>query len=260
MPITSPQDPKTCLARVRGWLPPGRYVDIFTGAVYDGDRELWISRNLSGYPVFAKEGSIIPLDAAAIPGNGSENTDSFEVLIVIGGDGKFEIVEDDGTGSSLEEVEWTRTSIKYTQLGRTVEIAPTQGPLATGSRDWTLRFLSVSKLTSLRVLVDGSPIQAIQEKVPNGLLVEIGTISKTSKVVVELDENVQIGVNDPASLIRPFLGQAQLEFGLKEGIWDVVTAKVPKTLQVSRLHALEMEPHLLESLLELVLADHRVDS
>jgi hypothetical protein len=259
MPVTSPQDPKTCLARVRGWLPPGRYVDIFTGAVYDGDRELWISRSLAGFPVFAREGAIIPLDAAAVPGNGCENTDSFEVLLVVGKDGKFEIVEDDGSGSSLEEVKWTRTPIKYTQLDGTVEIGPTQGPLASGSRDWSIRLLSLSKLKTLRVLVDGSEIKATQEKVSNGLIIKIGEISKTSKVIVELDKNVQLGINDPAALIHPLLGQAQLDFGLKEGIWDVVTAKMPKTLQVSRLHALEMEPHLLESLLELVLADHRVD-
>jgi hypothetical protein len=171
----------------------------------------------------------------------------------------FEIVEDNGTGSSLEEVKWTRTPIRYTQLDGTVGIGPTQGPLATGSRDWSIRLLSLSKLETLRVLVDGSEIKATQEKVPNGLLIKIGEISKSSKVVIELGKDVQLGVNDPASLIKPFLGQAQLDFGLKEGIWDVVTAKVPKTLQVSRLHALEMEPHLLESLLEFVLADHRVD-
>jgi len=44
VPITEPQDPEPRLARARGWLPPGRYVDIFSGAVYEGDREVWLSR------------------------------------------------------------------------------------------------------------------------------------------------------------------------------------------------------------------------
>jgi hypothetical protein len=227
--------------------------------VYDGERELWISRNLSGYPVFAKEGAIVPLDGAAEPGNGCENTDSFEVLIVIGEDGKFEIVEDDGAGSTLKEVEWTRTLIKYTQTDGTVEIGPTQGPLNSGSRDWSLRFLSLSKLQKLRVLVDGSDIKATQEKVSNGLLVNLGNISKNSKIIVEIGGKPELGMADPASLIRPFLGHAQLDFGLKENIWDVVTSKVPRTLQVSSLHAIEMEPHLLDSLLEFLLADVRIE-
>ena len=262
MPITAPADPKLHLGRVRGWLPPGRYVDIFNGAVYDGDRELWINRSLEGYPVFAREGSIIPLDAAAEPVNGGENPDSFEVLIAVGADGKFEIVEDDGTGSNADEAKWTRTPIEYTQSAGTVQIGPTQAttPYAlTETRDWSLRFLGLSKPETLRVLVDGFEVDVAGEKASNGFFVKVGKISRDSKVVVELGENPQFGQNDVTAFIFPFLNHAKLEFGLKEAIWTVVTAKVPKTTQVSRLSALEMDRNLLDAVLEYVLADSRLE-
>jgi alpha-glucosidase (family GH31 glycosyl hydrolase) len=82
--ITEPQDPKLRLARARGWLPPGRYVDIFSGAVYEGDREVWLNRALAGYPVFARERAIVTLDSALKSGDGEDNPDGFEVLITVG--------------------------------------------------------------------------------------------------------------------------------------------------------------------------------
>jgi alpha-glucosidase (family GH31 glycosyl hydrolase) len=63
IPVTAPRDAESRLGRVRAWFPPGRHVDIFSGVVYDGDRELWINRPLASYPVFGREGAIIPLDA-----------------------------------------------------------------------------------------------------------------------------------------------------------------------------------------------------
>jgi hypothetical protein len=258
MPITAPADPKLHLAKVRGWLPPGRFVDIFNGAVYDGDRELWISRSLEGYPVFAREGSIIPLDATAQPFNGGENPDGFEVLIAVGADGKFEVMEDDGSGSNAEEAKWTRTPILYTQSSGTVRIGPTQGfaiSTSTEAREWSLRFVGLSKPETLRVLVDGFEIDITGENVSNAFLVKVGKISRDSKVVVELGDNPQLSQNDVSAFVFPFLHHAKLQFGLKEEIWKVVTAKVPKTIQVSRLSALQMDRNLLDAVLEFVLAD-----
>jgi alpha-glucosidase (family GH31 glycosyl hydrolase) len=257
MPITAPQDLKLRSARVRGWLPPGRYVDIFNGAVYDGDRELWISRPLDGYPVFAKEGSIIPLDAALEPGNGGDNPEGLEVVIVVGADGEFEILEDDGNGSNVDEIKWSRTSIKYTQESGTLRIGPTHG--GTGDRNWHLLFLALSKPKSLSVLIDGIEKNVDIEEASNGIFVTVGALSKNASIVVELGEMPQLRFTNPTSHIWPLLNEAQIGFGLKEDIWKIVTAKAQKTVQVSRLHALEMDSNLLDAVLEYMLADSRVE-
>jgi alpha-glucosidase (family GH31 glycosyl hydrolase) len=256
VPITAPQDPKLRLGRVRGWLPPGRHVDIFTGAVYDGDRELWLSRALGDYPVFASEGSIVPLDGASEPENGAENPEAFEVLIAVGADGEFKIMEDDGIGSNVNEVTWTQTLISYNQATGVVQIGPTKGSVkSSGIREWNLRFLALEKPEMLRVLVDGFEIEASDEKVSNGLLVKVGKISKDSKVTIELGADPRLSPPEPSSLILPFLNAAQLSFGLKEQIWAIVTSKTSKTTQASRLNAMDMEKHLLDAVLEYVLAD-----
>lgn len=61
MPITQRGDSSVRLGKVDGWFPPGTYVDFFTGVVYEGNRELAISRPLNEFPVFLKQGSIVPL-------------------------------------------------------------------------------------------------------------------------------------------------------------------------------------------------------
>ena len=62
-PVTQKQYPDG-YARVRAWLPQGKWTDIFTGDVYEiaeGGREVMLLRGLDSIPVFAKAGAIIPL-------------------------------------------------------------------------------------------------------------------------------------------------------------------------------------------------------
>jgi alpha-glucosidase (family GH31 glycosyl hydrolase) len=257
-PITEPRDPRLRLARVRAWFPPGRHVDIFTGAVYDGDRGLWVSRPLGGYPVFAREGSIIPLDAAEQPLNGGDNPNSFEVLIVIGADGTFEMVEDDGTGSNPSEINWARTLFEFTQASGTLTIGPAKGASAGGDREWNVRFVGVTSQMPIRVLVDGVERKVVAKPVKNGTLVMAGACKSSSELVIKLCENPQLDVTDPPAHIFPLLSDAQIEFDLKEEIWAVLKSKVSPSIQASRLHAIKMDLKLLDALLEYLLADSRL--
>jgi len=250
MPITTPGDPKLKLGKVKGWLPPGRHVDIFSGAFYEGDRELWVNRQLSEYPVFAREGSIVPLDAAKVPGNGGENPDGFEVLIAVGADGEFTVMEDDGTGTSMEDVNKVETHIKYTQRTGCVQLDPVQGNSAFSTREWNILFLGISNLTDINVSIDGAERKVNVEQKPHGALVKLGAISTKATTIVNIGKDPSLRSTDYIALLQPILNSAQIEFQLKERIWEVVAAKIPKTAKISKLHALDMDITLLNVLLE----------
>ncbi|KUJ08085.1 putative alpha-xylosidase [Mollisia scopiformis] len=239
IPITAPQDPKLRMARTKGWLPPGRYVDIFSGAVYEGDRFLSLSRKLDQYPVLAKSGSIIPLDASTEPGNGGENPDSIEILVVIGADGEFELIEDDGTGSSAKDCTFKRTSIKYTQADGTLSILSSVGH--SEDRVWTVRFLAFRDLN-------------IRGKQEHFKRVNLGKVPADVGAKITLGPNPELIQNDVEAFIRPILVDAQIRFDLKEDIWKVVAGKAPVTQKVSSLLALEMSGDLRDAVLEYVLA------
>ena len=49
-PITAPRIEKINMAKVQAWLPKGRWYDIYTGMIYDGDRILDRTEGLRVFP------------------------------------------------------------------------------------------------------------------------------------------------------------------------------------------------------------------
>lgn len=172
-PITLPRNSNTHLGKVDAWLPPNRYADIFTGLVYSGDRSLTLHRPLTQIPVLAPEGSIIPTDAAWRPKSGSPNPEALEILLVVGADGSFDLIEDDGKGTSVDDgdfqlvssgasssseedgmeekgdatVRFIHTPITYKQDTGVLKIGPTypaNDPSIPSSREWKIRLVAHS--------------------------------------------------------------------------------------------------------------------
>lgn len=92
-PITSPQKKQLGMGAVDAWIPPGRWTDLFTGAVYTGPLRLTLHRELTEMPVLAKAGAILPLSDD--PGNACGNPTAL-TLWLYAGDGDFTLYEDNG--------------------------------------------------------------------------------------------------------------------------------------------------------------------
>lgn len=95
IPITSPS--ASGLSSVKAWIPEGKWTDIFTGEIFEGEREVTLYRFLDSIPVFAREGSIIvrSLDK----GNDCGNPKKLAVE-VYNGNGEFTLYEDGEKGES----------------------------------------------------------------------------------------------------------------------------------------------------------------
>ena len=81
-------------ARVKTWIPEGRWTDIFTGDVYtaaQGGETKTLLRNLESVPVLAKAGTVLPLSADK--GNSAGNPKNLELWCYLG-DGGFTLYED----------------------------------------------------------------------------------------------------------------------------------------------------------------------
>ncbi|KST79335.1 Maltodextrin glucosidase [Lactococcus lactis subsp. lactis] len=61
-PITQKKNTDLKMSNVKVWLPEGIWYDFFTGQKYRGDIEIKVYREITEMPVFAKAGTIIPLD------------------------------------------------------------------------------------------------------------------------------------------------------------------------------------------------------
>lgn len=115
-PITEKGDELSKLSRVKAYLPKGYWVDIFTGIKYAGEREIEIYRSLDDIAVFARLGSILPLDARK-SGNEIDNPNELDLHVFAGADGSYSLAEDASELADFVEKEW-----RYTEfLGKAKE-------------------------------------------------------------------------------------------------------------------------------------------
>ena len=115
-PITEKGDELSKLSRVKAYLPKGYWVDIFTGIKYAGEREIELYRSLDDIAVFARLGSILPLDARK-SGNEIDNPNELDLHVFAGADGSYSLAEDASELADFVEKEW-----RYTEFyGKTKE-------------------------------------------------------------------------------------------------------------------------------------------
>ncbi|PKS05513.1 hypothetical protein jhhlp_008203 [Lomentospora prolificans] len=262
-PVVTPRDRKTNYAETNVWVPPGRHVDILTGSVYDGDREIVMYRPLHRIPVLAPEGAIIPLDRERVPANGCANPSAFEVIVVVGRDGHLDILED----TSDDHERQSPGSDPRTLRSISIDYNQADGRLTAESagKGWTFRFiaLSASSRSDLRVLVDGvvsTEAEVSAEDLPHrpSIAVSVPSIPNVkSTITVELGPDPQLATLNYASTFATMLADFQMENRLKDRIWEVLEASQPTAVKIGRLLSLGLEKSVVGPLMELILSDSR---
>ncbi|GAB7346945.1 hypothetical protein MBLNU459_g2006t2 [Dothideomycetes sp. NU459] len=253
VPMTSRRSTSTRRSRTRAWLPPGRWVDFFSGIVYDGDRELYIHRDLHEYAVFCCEGAIIPLDGAQTPGNGGDNPECVEIVVVVGADGSFDLLEDDGSGSTVEDVKFSSTRITFSQDEGLLTIDPGS---SSQKREWKVKFLSLAFTGNIKAQIDGNDAALHLSTDKSGTCVSLKTPS-SGKVKIRVGENSQLANTDVSQHVFKILHEAQMDYNHKSSIWNALEAKAPFNNRLSRLQGLNPGEDLLGAISEIVLADGR---
>ncbi|OAQ96755.1 hypothetical protein LLEC1_01423 [Akanthomyces lecanii] len=260
VPITSPQNRSTKTGKVKAWLPPGTWVDFFTGVVYDGNRSMWLSRTLDKVPLLMRQGAIVPLDGSLEGTNGAANPQGFEIIVVAGADGSFDLLEEDESAAdAADNLPWVKTSISFEQRRGILTIGPNRSGALAYSRTWSVRFLGMRNPNGAAVSIDGVATSSYSvEPVENGTLVNLGRIAPGETAIVFLGPDPALAINDPEALIYPILFEAQVGIQLKEKIDDIIRPKdVPASLRVTQAAALDMDEDLRHILNEFFLADSR---
>ncbi|MEZ0448740.1 glycoside hydrolase family 31 protein [Cellulomonas sp. ICMP 17802] len=255
-PLTSPTDPRTRLASVRAWLPAGTWVDVFTGLVYDGGRELLLHRDLSTIPVLAPAGAIVPLDAAGVPANDPVNPAALEVLVVVGADGSFTLVEDDGTPAGTAS-----TPLTFSQATGTLTVGPAVGALdcLPATRSWTVTFVAFDG--SPTATIGGLTLDALDDDTAPSLVrtddrvsITVEDVPVDAVLAVTVGPDPRLGPNDLARRLFALLDRAQIGYDLKARIHAIATSDAPLSVRVSHLQALPLDPPLSSAVHELLLA------
>ncbi len=162
-PITEKSNPKLNLAKVKAWLPQGRWTDFFTGQVYQGGGWVSMHRDLDSIPVLAPAGAIVPLYRSAET-NDLSLSQPMDIH-VWRGDGAYELYEDDGETFAYENGASVFTRMEMTQTADVIRFllhAPEgDTSLLAEHRDWNICFRDV---VSAEITRNGEAVQSNTKK------------------------------------------------------------------------------------------------
>ncbi len=146
-PVTADGDP----APATVWVPPGTWVDYFTGRRYHGPSLQTLSVPLSQMPVLVRAGAIVPTQAYG-PFTPAGPPSKVILTVYAGAQGRFDLYDDQGLGYGYTRGAFTWTPIVHTERrrGATITIGPARGrfPGAPPRRSWEVRLVGVSGRTT----------------------------------------------------------------------------------------------------------------
>ncbi|MBP5304806.1 MAG: DUF5110 domain-containing protein, partial [Lachnospiraceae bacterium] len=153
--ITTPQDKALQMAPVSAFVPEGKWYDIFTGHIYEGNgvrRKLY--RPLDKIPVLLNEGSIVPLSLEDRK-NGTDNPASMRILVGAGKSGEYTLYEDDGISMDYAKGEQvlTRFGVDFTEGTCEFTVDPAKGDtsLIPAKRSYEIWFYGVQACPEMTV-------------------------------------------------------------------------------------------------------------
>ena len=122
VPITEPG-----VTQWKVYLPKGTaWYDFWTGERYDGGMEMKTASPLDKMPLYVKAGTILPL-GKFVQYAGEKSSDTLEIRIYKGADGKFELYEDEGDSYNYEQGRYTLIPMIWEDHHQVLTIGPKLG-------------------------------------------------------------------------------------------------------------------------------------
>jgi len=256
-PITKPADKETGLGCVRAWIPNGKWIDVFRGSVYSGDKIVNLYRKFDEMPVFAKAGAIVPMNILGHRDNKLGARENMEIFVFPGADNSFKLYEDDGNTYGYKDGKLSTTEMKLTYSDSRAEfkILSAEGDLSqtVKGRRYTLRFRGFSKNTLAKVFVDGKQIRARREydKNTNTVSYILPRIDTSSEIVVELRaKNLMHDNSDKFDRVFELLLRAHNTYQLKADIWDIINKYSDAKDMIGEIVDYNISKPMLEAIVE----------
>ena len=232
-PIINKKEPLMNRTIHRFYLPAGTWYDYTTGKKFLGNKKYVAFFKDEDYPVFAKQGAIIPLSVKSNINN-IANPSTLEIQIFPGMSNNFELYEDDGFSQKYEDGYYVKTLIdynymknNYTVIIRTLESKPGIIP---EKRNYKIRFKNTKKADEvLTYFNQGTPVENNCYIDGNDFVVEIINVESLGQLTINCKGNdieidaVRVINEDIDSILMDLL----IETELKEEIDKVISSDEP---------------------------------
>ena len=228
-PITDKKDPVMNRTVVKLFLPNGMWYDFKTGKKFPGGKRYISFFQDEDYPVFAKQGAIIPL-AILDPNNRNDtsNPEKMQIHIFPGRNNTYKLYEDDGTSNAYKEGNFMTTSIDYNYLPNnfTVIIRPLEGKkgIIPDNRSYKIRFRNTRFADDVIVFLGTNRLQVKTYLDDQDFIVETPLVSTSEQLSINCKgKDIEI---DAVRLINEdidhIISDLKIPTRLKEKISDII--------------------------------------
>jgi hypothetical protein len=142
------------------YLPPGQWIDFFTGKPHEGGRSFTAHYAVDQIPVFVRAGAIVPEQEPSAYSD-AKPLDPLVINVYGSGEGRFELYEDDGRSLGYASGQYALTPITHASDaagGHRLVIGPARGrfPGQLPARTYELRLHAIAKPAG--IVVDGEKV------------------------------------------------------------------------------------------------------
>jgi hypothetical protein len=192
------------------------------------------------------------MDGRPFPGNELVNPAHVELLVVVGADGDFELLEDDDTATGP----LGRTRITYDQDNGALVIGPARGGVdaVPVTRSWTVTFPALDAIVDPVATADGAPIPARIDYEDTRTSVTVEDVPATAALRIHIGGRPRLRRNDVAERLFTMLDRAQIEYLQKTQVLDCATSARPLAARLSVLQAMGLADELFTAVGEILLA------
>lgn len=256
-PVTTPRLDRLNVSKTTVWIPEGMYIDFFTNMIYRGGRKMNLYRDIQSIPVLAKAGAIIPMTDAIRAEEAGGNPASLHIRVFVGGDGCFTLYEDDNRTCGYENGDCAKTQMTLDwQENGVFTIHRSEGNLDLIPQVRHYRITVVGIRDCLAAAsVDDRPvdIQKNYDPARNEMDLDLGLCPVTGEIKV-IFEKAQLAQNHIDERCFAFLDQAEIEFELKDRLYQKVMQAVDMPQLLSQFLSMELEADLFGALCEICTA------
>lgn len=202
-PISSPVSPANMDASKIVWLPEGRWIEWFTGNLFEGPDRIERGFALDESPVYVKAGAIIPMQPK-MRHTGENPVDPLILTILPGDSGRVRVYEDQGSSLGYKKGEYAWTEVHHLSLGegqKRIEIFPVEGHYPAMNKERSYEIHMPLAWPPEKVTCNGKPIEYSRKEQPSRWSYEGDRVTLIiSLPKFKSSEKVEILIDFPAPL------------------------------------------------------------
>ena len=193
-PIVSKKDYIMNRAIHKLYIPEGTWYDYFTGKKYSGNKKYVSFYKDEEYPVFVKEGSIIPLSLNKY--NDTSCPTNMEIHVFPGKSNSYSIYEDDGTTNGYKEGKYLISNIEfiYRKDSYSLTVLPVKGVtgIVPKTRNYKIRFNNTKVAAKVLTYSGSERIHNYSYSEDKSLVIEVNDVpTNTQLTVLCSGENIE---------------------------------------------------------------------